>query len=430
MGRKMKDSGVAWIGEIPEDWTEERLKGLFTFGKGLPITKDDLVEEGIPVISYGQIHSKETTGVEIEQHLIRNVDESFLLSNRQSLVSAGDFIFADTSEDLDGCGNCVYVDREMQLFAGYHTIIFRSRNQRNNKYLAYLFKTDAWRTQIRSKVSGVKLFSISRKILGDATVILPNADEQQRIVSYLDNQCVYINSILNKTRASIEEYKKLKQAIITQAVAKGVRGDRPMKDSGIDAIGKIPQEWNTRKVKSFISIPVVDGPHESPDFYESGIPYISATAIESGKINFDLMRGFISEEYCDECNKRYRPKINDILVIKLGATTGQVAIVDTDRRFNIWVPLAAVRCNSSVNPRFIYYSFQSKNVIRQMELLWTFGTQQTLGVKTIEQLKFAIPFLDEQQEIVDYLDEKCVALDHLVSQKKKFISELENYKKQ
>lgn len=121
MPRQMIDLSVEWIDVIPEGWHFERLKGVFSFGNGLPITKDKLIETGMPVISYGQIHSKLTNGVEVHEHLLRFVSDDYCKSNPQSLVKKGDFIFADTSEDLEGCGNCVYVDRDMPLFAGYHT---------------------------------------------------------------------------------------------------------------------------------------------------------------------------------------------------------------------------------------------------------------------------------------------------------------------
>ena len=152
--RKMKDSGIEWIGEIPEDWEVKPIKSLFSFGKGLPITKDNLIENGSSVISYGQIHSKNNIGVQIVDDLKRFVSETYLDTNPNSLVHKGDFIFADTSEDLEGCGNFVYVDKEEILFAGYHTIILFSKQNINNKYLAYLFKTDAWRCQIRGLCSG------------------------------------------------------------------------------------------------------------------------------------------------------------------------------------------------------------------------------------------------------------------------------------
>ena len=142
--RKMKDSGIEWIGEIPEEWKTRPLKSLFGFGKGLPITKENLTESGVSVISYGQIHSKTNDGVHITSDLIRFVDENYLKSNPSSLANKNDFIFADTSEDLEGCGNCVFNNLDTTLFAGYHTIILQSNTGYNNQYFAYLFKSDIW----------------------------------------------------------------------------------------------------------------------------------------------------------------------------------------------------------------------------------------------------------------------------------------------
>lgn len=209
--RTMKNSGVEWIGEIPSEWEVARLKSLFGFGKGLPITKEKLIEIGAPVISYGQIHSKINTGIDIKPDLIRYVSENYLISHQDSLVNYGDFIFADTSEDLEGCGNNVYVGNENLLFAGYHTIILFAQKKTDNSFLAYLFKTDYWRSQIRSKVSGVKLFSISKKILSETTILLPEQIEQKEIVEYLDVKCAEIDSLITtKTEllTKLEEYKK------------------------------------------------------------------------------------------------------------------------------------------------------------------------------------------------------------------------------
>ena len=218
---EMKDSGVEWIGEIPRGWAVERLKAMFSFGKGLPITKEDLVEQGIPVISYGQIHAKFNTGVEVLPQLLRYVDAKWLVSNANSLVSEGDFIFADTSEDMEGCGNCVYVDtlnEGAQLFAGYHTIIFKLKRSKHNKFLAYLFKSDAWRTQLRSRVGGVKLFSISRRMLNLATVILPPQNEQTAIAAYLDSKCAAIDGIILEKEDLIREMENYRRSLIFEVV--------------------------------------------------------------------------------------------------------------------------------------------------------------------------------------------------------------------
>ena len=212
----MKNSGVEWIGEIPEKWSVVPLKSKFSFGKGLPITKDDLVEEGIPVISYGQIHAKWNTGVTTHENLLRYVNESYLESNSSALVKKGDLIMADTSEDRDGCGNCAYIDIEETVFAGYHTIILNALNSENNKYFAYLFLTDNWRSQIRKAVSGVKLFSISRRILGCVSVLVPNNAED--IVNYLDAKCAYIDRLIAIKQAKIEKLEQYKRSLIYEYV--------------------------------------------------------------------------------------------------------------------------------------------------------------------------------------------------------------------
>lgn len=214
---EMKDSGIEWIGEIPEGWAVNKLKYMFKFNKGLSITKQDLVDEGIDVISYGQIHSKLNDGTKIKQSLIRFVDDKYLNTCKESLVEKEDFIFADTSEDLNGCGNCVYINENRTLFAGYHTIILKSLGS-NNKYFAYLFNSDLWRSQIRLRVSGIKLFSITQKILKELSVIIPTLEEQQEIVSFLDEKCNQIDDLINKKEKFIEELEVYKKSLIYEYV--------------------------------------------------------------------------------------------------------------------------------------------------------------------------------------------------------------------
>lgn len=213
-----KNSGLEWIDEIPTDWQTKRLKSIFAFGKGLPITKDNLVETGIAVISYGQIHAKFNPGTEIVDGLIRYVPDSYMKTDPESLVHKGDILVADTSEDTDGCGNAVYIDRNMQLFAGYHTIILKALGEDDNKYLAYLFRTNAWRSQIRSRVSGVKLFSISKKLLNMATIVLPPKDYQKKIVDELDKACHEIDEIIHIKEDLISDLEVYKRSLIYETV--------------------------------------------------------------------------------------------------------------------------------------------------------------------------------------------------------------------
>lgn len=424
MARQMKESGVEWITRIPNNWSVDRLKGLFTFGKGLPITKNDLAESGIPVISYGQIHSKETNGVGIQQHLIRYVSPEYIGRNPSSLVSKGDHIFADTSEDLEGCGNSVYIDEEMELFAGYHTIILQSRKHEDNKYLAYLFRTDAWRSQIRSKVSGVKLYSISRKILADTTIIMPPADERDRIVTYLDQQCALIDTCLGQICASIEEYKKLKQAAITQAVTKGVRGERPMKDSGIDWLGAIPNDWKVYRIANLYD-----------ERSESGLDELPILTVS-------INTGVSDHEIADEDKDR--------IFVRCADRTQYKRVLPGDLTYNMmraWQgAFGAVRVDGMVSPAYVVAKPKKNTMLdsRYMEaLLRTPAATEEMhrysrGIvdfrlrlywPEFKNIRICLPPIEEQQEIAEYIDKKTAEIDQLIAKKKVFLSELEQYKK-
>ena len=201
-----------------KEWKTVRMKDVFSFSKGLSITKENLEENGIPVISYGQIHSKQNKGVQINDSLIRFVNESYLETGEKSLTQQYDFIFADTSEDLEGCGNNVYVDRNETLFAGYHTIILRNKKHQDNKFLAYLFLSDNWRTQIRQSVCGIKVFSITQKDLAPVEIVLPSYEEQIQISKYLDKKTSAIDLIVPSITKEIVSLKTYRRALINEAV--------------------------------------------------------------------------------------------------------------------------------------------------------------------------------------------------------------------
>lgn len=220
----MKDSGVDWIKKIPYSWKVVPLKSLFNNGKGLPITKENLTESGIKVISYGQIHAKYNNPVSIDERLYRFVAEEWLKTNSECLVKKSDFIFADTSEDVSGSGDFIYIDREDKIFAGYHCVVLKAKTKQNYKYLAYLFMSQLWKNQIQCKVKGVKLFSISQTILMSTSVILPSIEEQKEIVSKLDSIIESINKTIEIKHKKIEQLEEYKKSLIFEYVTgkKGV----------------------------------------------------------------------------------------------------------------------------------------------------------------------------------------------------------------
>ena len=216
----LRDStySTEWGRSIPVGWDTVKLNGAFSFGKGLQITKANLTSDGIPVISYGQVHAKTNTGTSISDELIRFVAEEYLSSSPSALVNVGDYIFADTSEDFAGVGNCVYVDKEGPLFAGYHTIIIRPTDCRTSRYTAYLFKTTTWRYQLQKRVNGVKVFSVTQKILKDAYILIPPKEEQERIVRELDNYCNAIDLAITSVTRQIETLVLFRTRLIFDVV--------------------------------------------------------------------------------------------------------------------------------------------------------------------------------------------------------------------
>lgn len=215
---EMINSGIEWIGEIPKEWQVNRIKYLFMNRKGLSITKENLIDEGLPVVSYGQIHSKLNSGVDVKDELLRYTSYDFQKMSPLCQVYKYDFIFADTSEDYDGCGNCVYKRDDSILFAGYHSIILHSKKQQDNRYFAYLFKTDCWRKQLRQVAIGVKLFSVSQKTLINSSVIVPPLEQQHQIANYLDSKCAEIDQTIADKRHQLDLLEQYKKSLIYEYV--------------------------------------------------------------------------------------------------------------------------------------------------------------------------------------------------------------------
>ena len=266
--------------------------------------------------------------------------------------------------------------------------------------------------------------------IADLQFIMPSTKEQQRIAEFLDRKCGEIDEAIALQEEFIEELKAYKQSVITEAVTRGLNPNVKFKDSGIDWIGEIPQEWEETKVLNLLSMPITDGPHETPKLYDKGIPFISADAVSDGYLNFENKRGYISEEYYLECCKKYTPQKGDVFMIKSGASTGRTAIVETDMIFTIWSPLAVFRVNPTyMYERFLLYVLRSDGFQKQVENKWTYGTQQNIGMRALERLIVSYPTMKEQHQIADYLDKKCGEIDGLIAIKQQKIEELKDYKK-
>ena len=412
--REMKDSGVSYIGHIPETWNITRNKNVFSCSKNIVGSESDKL----------QLLSLTTNGIKVKDvnDAEGKLPESF---DTYQFVKIDDIVMCLFDLDMSA------VFSGISPYDGMISPAYKVLTCKKGilpKYADYWFQYIFDNRKFNHYAKNIR-YTLNYGDFSSLPMIQPPVDIQERIADYLDEKCTKIDVIIAEQWEIIEKLKTYKLSVITEMVTKGLNENLEMKSSEIQWIDKIPKHWENRKMLSILSMRVIDGPHESPELFDDGIPYISANAIENGKIDFTKMRGYISEEYCDICDRRYAPQRNDILMIKLGATTGQVAMVETNKRFNIWVPLAAIRCNDEANPKFVYYASQSNYFIRQMELSWTYGTQQTLGVKTIERLRIILPPKSEQNEIATFLDKKCRAIDDSVDIRQRIIDRLISYKK-
>ena len=427
---KMKDSGVAWIGEIPNHWKTLRLK-FASWLKGRigwqGLKSDEYTDEGAYLITgtdfdKGRINWDTCAHITVERF---NEDSDIHIQEGDLLITK------------DGTIGKVAIARDCPAMVSLNSGVMLIRNIRkqkyHDKYLYYILNSNQflkWYELSQNGASTIK--HLYQEQFYNFRFSYPPLPEQEAIAAYLDEKCAVIDDIIAEAKASIEEYKAWKASVIFEAVTKGLDPNAEMKDSGVEWIGEVPEDWKICKTLFGLSMPITDGPHTTPDLYDTGIPFISAEAVSSGngKIDFSHMRGYISEDFYQECCQKYIPQKNDIYMIKSGATTGRVAIVDTDQRFTIWSPLAVFRANlKRLVPKYLFYYLQSPAYLGQVEIEWSYGTQQNIGMRVLEQLKICLPPLGEQAAIAAYLDEKCAAIDGVIAEKESLIAELETYKK-
>ncbi len=424
-------SSVDWMKEIPEGWQVKRIRDIFTFGKGLTITKADLVEKGIPVISYGQIHAKSNTGVHLQNELLRFVDESYLTTGLTSILQYGDIVFADTSEDTEGIGNCVFVDREDTVMAGYHTLIARTKLPEYAKYLAYLFKSECWRDQLRSVANGIKVFSITQKMLKACTVVLPSVEYSNKAVSFLDSTCSDIDTAIAEAKASIEDYKLLKQSIITKAVTKGLNPNVPTKDSGIEWIGEIPKYWTISKIKyGVVKVGSGKTPKGGAETYvDEGVLFIRSQNVYNEGL-FLENSSYITD-ITDNEMRNTRVYGNDVLLNITGGSIGRCCIYPEGLpHANVNQHVCIIRTNPKVfSPKFMCYFWQSYCGKISIDIFQSGANREGMNFEQISNTTIPNPGIKEQIEIVKYLDTKCTEIDSLITEKEAMIADLEAYKK-
>ena len=410
---------MQWLKEIPSHWEIEPFARHFSYGKGLPITKADLTQEGIAVISYGQVHSKLNKGTTISEDLIRFVSQNYIESHPQCLLNKGDFVFADTSEDIEGSGNFAFNDFKNKIFAGYHTVVARPIDLPFPKYHAYLFQSINWKSQIQSLVNGVKVYSIGKGHLKKSYLLLPPLAEQEKIVSYLEDKTSKIDAYVADKEKEIELLQELKQKTIAGAVTKGLNPDAKMKDSGISWIGDIPEHWEVKRIASLFTGKV----QANTDFkYHHAFKFYYGTLVPKNEVG-DV------EEYRDTYVKYSVLQKDDIMINGLNLNydfvSQRVAIAPSDGI--ITSAYVVARPRKGTNAQYYNYLFKTMDNMKLFHGMGT-GIRLTLSFDEMKKQVVVVPPQDEQQSIVAYIEEKCEKIDKLASELQSEIDYLKEYK--
>lgn len=395
MARNMKDSGIEWIGEIPEGWEVVQLKRFAEVhnGREIDVEVDSTDSSAVGVYGSGGV---------------------FKYTNRAQY--SGKAVLFGRKGTL---GKPLYV--EGQLWAVDTMYFLTYSNRLLEKFSYYQFLAFNWAPYI----THTAIPSVVASEIVACYFPIPPLEEQAKIADYLDNGCASLDTILDKTRSSIEEYKKLKQAVITQAVTKGVRGKREMKDSGVEWIGEIPAEWSICPLKRLAAIQTGSTPSKtsSESFYSSiaGTPWIKPDNLGFSS-SIEITAEFLTEEGCSVA--RILPS-NTVYVGCIGSRIG-----------NCGYSLIPCACNQQVNALIfnarMYWKYGWYLTIFQEEqymLLANGNVIQIINSTTQGNISCIVPSISEQREITAYLDAKCAEIDGLIAKKEQLVKELESYKK-
>ena len=438
--RKMKDSGIEWIGLIPEDWEIKRIKNLIeTFTKGSGITKEEVFLDGdTPCVRYGEIYTKFNISFK----------ECFSHTKKEILPSLryfkyGDLLCAGTGELVDEIGKTiVYLGKDKCLAGGDIIILSHSQNQ-DPKFLSYALNSHYIQAQRSCGKSKLKVVHISATEIGNSIIVVPSYQEQQSIATYLDTKCSEIDTIVRETEQTIEEYKKLKQSLITEVVTgkKRVADDglslsdepREMKDSGVEWIGEVPREWELRPFRHILKErSEKNNPIQSEERLSLSIE-LGVTLYSEKTTNLDRFK--------DDFTQYKLAHEGDLVMNSMNMIVGASGV---SKYFGCVSPVYYTyydELEDHTTAKYCEYIFRSKTMLR---VLYSLGK----GIYAIERgddkvntcrlkvskedLKSIIipsPTEKEQRNIVNFLNSKCSEIDKLILDKQRLLEELENYKK-
>ena len=389
-----KSCGVEWIGDIPQEWEISRIKYVSDFQP----TCDTSMLTNESIVTYTPMEYIKNG------YYIENDSPYGKLSSSLTQYCEGDIVMAKVTPCFENGNIAIMTNLSSGIGMGSSELFVFRAKRINVKYLFYWLRNTGFVNAACATMTGTGgLKRVSPYFVYNSVICYPKNNEyQQRIVEFLDRKCAEIDSIIAKTKATIEEYKALKQAVITQAVTKGIRPDRPMKDSGVEWIGEIPQEWKCLKSKCIITSLYSGAALTATDFVEDGFPVFGG----------GQRLGYYSDYNLEKT----------LVIGRVGAKCGCVTKVDE----KAWATDNALIVTTETSIDYLFYIL----VAAQLNKLNTSNAQPLITSSKV--LNFKMPFcesIDEQNEIVEYLDHKCAEIDRLIAAKEQLLTELESYKK-
>jgi len=380
----LKKQGQTIFNEILEGTCGKRVrfKYLFKLFRGLNITKIDLIDSGVPCVSYGEIHSRYGFEVSPDTHTLPYVNKKYLETNLKSLMSYGDFVFADTSEDIVGSGNFTYLNSTIPVFAGYHTIVAKPNKIMNYRYLAYYFDSLVFREQIQQSVSGVKVYSITQRILNNTFIVLPPTDKQEQIVRYLDRKVSMIDKYINAKKKQTELLKELLSRRITDLLIGNTDTSLKMKhlaerrlQYGANASGVVYNEKYPRYIR--ITDIKKDGTLKDNDILSLDIPGYDEYLLTDGDILFARSGATVGKSflYKDEYGK--------------SCFAGYLIRITPNRKI--------------VLPEYLYYFTLSATYGEWLKRVFIQATIQNISAEKYKELPVPYTSLEKQRKLISVI---------------------------
>ena len=403
-----KDSGVEWIGKVPANWGISKVKFLFDTQKGkTPKNLLDKIEENSLVYL-------------AMDYLRGEPKQVFFVSNNENVV------LTEENETLllwDGSNAGEFLKSKKGVLSSTMALI--KSKIIDNQFQWYSFKS--FESILKDSCNGMGIPHVDGKFFRGSAFLVPPIEEQQAIVNYLDNKTTKIDDLISKKEEFIQLLEEERVAVINQAVTKGLDPTVPMKDSGIDWLGEIPEHWEVKKLKHITS-KVTDGSHFSPPTESEGRFYISVTDItKSNSINFENSKRISDNSFDELARNGCKPIKGDILITKDG-TIGRGVIVEDFDDFVILSSLGLIRLNNKQNPYYIlFYLLSGLNIDQMYSNIRGSGITR-LTIKLINDLIVVVPSFEEQIEIENYLKLKTNEIDKIIIKSKQEIELLNEYK--